>query len=120
MTAQKSKRLEIWVTLEQAIKMNGFIANTWDNEINYIFSTYLKCLDLFSILFQQELEQDVSKVFAMAKFQRNSYIRIRVRKLDTVVSPTSRRFVNPWWSDKLFHVVGLQMFISNSARFSAT
>ena len=69
----KSKRLEISFTFEQAIKMTGFMANIEDNETKYIFSTYQKCLNLFSILFKQELDQDVSKVFA--KFQRISYIR---------------------------------------------
>ena len=40
------------------------MANVGDNETNYIFPTYQKFLDLFSILLEQELEQDVSKVLA--------------------------------------------------------
>ena len=44
--------------------MNGFMANIEDTETNYIFPGYQKFLDLFSILFKLELEQDVSKVLA--------------------------------------------------------
>ena len=57
----------------QAIKIDGFLANISDNETNYVFSTYQKCVELFSILFKQELERNVSKV--LAKFERVSYIR---------------------------------------------
>ena len=38
------------------------------------FSTYQTFLDLFSILFKQELEQGIPNV--LAKFQRVSYVRL--------------------------------------------
>ena len=36
------------------------MGNIGDSETNYIFLTYQKFLDLFSILFKQKLEQDVN------------------------------------------------------------
>ena len=53
--------------------MEGFLPNDWENQTNYITSTYKKFLDLFCIILKQELEQDISNVDT--KFQRVSFVR---------------------------------------------
>ena len=53
--------------------MEGFLLNDWENQTNYLISTYQKIFDLFCILFMQELEEDISEV--NTKFQRVSFVR---------------------------------------------